>query len=809
MLLEIRNLNFTYPGQSVKALSGIDLTVREGEFVLLCGTSGCGKSTLLKNLKTVLTPAGTVLGEVRYDGKKLSEVEERIQAKEIGFISQSPENQIVTDKVWHELAFGLESLGTPSGTIRKRVAEIASFFGIESWFHKDTAELSGGQKQLLILASVMVTAPKLLILDEPTSQLDPIAASDFIEMLSRINREFGTTILITEHRLEEVFSAAGRVIVMDRGAVISDGTPRETGKLLRDQKEKIFSSLPSPVRIWAAAEKEESECPVSVSEGRNWIGRFTGKHTVRELPPEVPAETDAEVKISAKGAWFRYEKEGADIVRGLDLILHKGEFLALLGGNGTGKSTVLKLLSGTGKACRGKVKVHGKVSLLPQDPRTLFVKDTVLSDLQSVTGDEKKIRNVIRICRLDGLLERHPYDLSGGEQQRAALAKVLLSDPEILLLDEPTKGIDGDFKYVLAKVLYELMAKGVSVLMVSHDVEFCARYAQRCALFFDGQVISEGTPRKFFCDNCFYTTAASRMARGILRDAVTAEDVIYALGTDVYVPDEERCFPEDDGDLPGGGSRAEDTRHLPPEESRREEMMPHEKTPLPKSTVLAAGICFLLIPFTIYFGLKLSGNRGYYGISLMVVLECLIPFFLIFEGRKPRARELVVIAVMCALGVIGRMMFAVLPEFKPVFAVTIVAGIALGAETGFLVGALTMLLSNMVFGQGPWTPWQMFALGLIGFLSGICFRKGLLRPTKLVMAVFGAVTAVFVFGGIMNPASALMWQQDAVTAGMIAAYFAAGLPFDLANGAAAFLFLYFGGEPVLKKLERVKVKYGI
>ena len=750
MLLEVKDLSFTYPGQKKKALAGIDLSIGEGEFVVLCGMSGCGKSTLLKQFKTVLAPSGTASGEIRFQGKHLSETDERTQAKEIGFLSQSPENQIVTDKVWHELAFGLESLGEQTPVIRKKVAEMSSFFGIEKWFHQDVSELSGGQKQLLSLAAVMVMGPKFLILDEPTSQLDPIAASDFIEVLSRVNREFGTTILITEHRLEDVFAAADRVLVMEEGRIVSDGTPAETGRNLVSSGRKIFASLPAPMRIFAAVEKEDVDFPVSVSEGKKWLSGFASRHELKRLPQEVIGETSPETVVSMKDVWFRYEKDQPDVVKGMDLTLHKGEFFAILGGNGTGKTTALKLIAGTRKPVRGKVMRSGRTALLPQDPQTLFSRDTVREELQAVSSDEEKIREMVSVCRLSHLLERHPYDLSGGEQQRTALAKILLTGPDILLLDEPTKGIDADFKYVLAKILYELMAKGVSVLMVSHDVEFSARYAQTCALFFDGEIVSKGTPRNFFKDSSFYTTAASRMARDLIPDAVTAEDVIYALGTDVYTPDKEPCFPGEKGD-----SSKKDDIMAESEESESEE------------------------------------DDG----------------FPLFAGKRPKARELVLLAVLCAVGIVSRLMFAMLPEFKPVFSIVIVTGIALGAKTGFLVGALTMLLSNMFFGQGPWTPWQMLALGLIGLLSGICFTKDRLKRDKVTMAVFGAVTAVCVFGGIMNPASAVMWQKSAVNGKMILAYFVSGLPFDLANAAATFLFLYLGGEPLLKKLVRVRKKY--
>ena len=461
---KLRDLSFTYPDQPYYAIHDLSLTICAGDLVVLCGPSGCGKSTLLRQLKPILAPHGQKNGEILFEGQPLGGLSQRQQAEKIGFVQQSPDDQIVTDKVWHELAFGLESLGYDTPTIRKRVAEMASFFGIEGWFYKDVADLSGGQKQLLNLASVMVMQPSVLILDEPTSQLDPIAASDFLATLGKINRELGTTVILTEHRLEEAFPLANKVAVMDKGKLLCLGSPAEVGKLLKEQNHAMFLAMPTPMRVWAATEST-ADCPMTVRDGRQWLEAFGA---LRELPEEeLPARSE-EVAICAKGLWFKYEKNAPDVVRGLDLTVHKGEFLTILGGNGTGKSTSLKLLSGLLKPYRGSVQVHGPVGILPQDPQALFVKKTVREDLEDIS---QNIDGAVRLCRLEALLDRHPYDLSGGEQQRAALAKVLLLDPDILLLDEPTKGLDAEYKQVFAEILQMLLCRGVTIVMVSHDVE--------------------------------------------------------------------------------------------------------------------------------------------------------------------------------------------------------------------------------------------------------------------------------------------------------------------------------------------------
>ena len=540
--LTLQNLSFSYPNSNRPALRDVSLTISQGEYVLLCGRSGCGKTTLLRHLKTVLTPHGSRTGSILLDGAPLPEVPLRIQAAQIGFVMQNPDDQIVTDKVWHELAFGLENLGCEQRTMRLRVAEMASFFGIQDWFYRDVATLSGGQKQLVNLASVMAMQPDVLILDEPTSQLDPIAAADFLNTLKKINRELGTTILITEHRTEDVFPAADRVIVMEDGRVTADGDPRAVARQLHAEGSRMFPALPAPVRIFYGAQGE-GQCPLTVREGRSWLsGRFPQGPRIRSLPPEAEISPGRIPALELREGWFRYERNGPDVLKGVHLSVPQGTLYAIVGGNGAGKSTMLKALCGICKLYRGKVRLFGKapadyrgslfqscLSMLPQDPKCIFVRQTVLEDLKEMTDDREKINEIAEICQISPLLASHPADLSGGEVQRAALAKVLLSSPQLLLLDEPTKGLDNFFKQSFANILRQLCRKGLTVVMVSHDVEFCAEYADLVGMFFDGQVLASNTPRRFFGANSFYTTAANRMSRCVFRDAVTAGDVVALL----------------------------------------------------------------------------------------------------------------------------------------------------------------------------------------------------------------------------------------------------------------------------------------
>ena len=574
--IEVKNFSFQYPKESHAALYQVSMEVEEGSFVVLCGKSGCGKSTLLRQFKSVLASHGEKKGDILYGGQNLEDVDLRTQSAEIGYVLQNPDNQIVTDKVWHELAFGLESLGYDTPTIRLRVAEMASYFGIHSWFLKNVSELSGGQKQLLNLASVMAMHPKLLILDEPTSQLDPIAASDFLETVRKINRDIGTTVILTEHRLEDVIPWADKVYVMDKGRMIADGTPNEIGEQLRTMGHDMFLSMPAPMQIYAGT-NSSLRCPLTVSQGRRWLSEeleTKGIKIKKERNQEETAkkknsilgklaglkkEPEKEIpEIRIKDVWFRYERDLPDVVKGLSLDIKKGEIFAVVGGNGTGKSTAMSLIARIRFPYRGKIYLEGKeigkysdddlyhgfLGVMPQNPQSLFVKKTVREDLYEVIDGKRErkseaypiemkkkdaVEGIVSLTRLEGLLDRHPYDLSGGEQQRLALAKVLLLRPKILLMDEPTKGIDNHYKKELGEILRKLSEHGVTILMISHDVEFCAQYADRTGLFFQGNVVTSEESKKFFAGNNFYTTAANRMARNYFPNAVTVEDVVKAI----------------------------------------------------------------------------------------------------------------------------------------------------------------------------------------------------------------------------------------------------------------------------------------
>ena len=527
--IAVQGLSFTYPGAATQTLRDVGFQIEAGDFAVLIGETGSGKSTLMRLIKRELAPLGERSGEIRLNGTRLEDLSDADSACRIGYVMQRPEQQLVTDKVWHELAFALENMGLEQAAIRRRVAEMASYFGIADWFDRDVHSLSGGQKQLLNLAAVMVAQPEVLLLDEPTSQLDPIAASDFLNTVKKLNRDMGLTVLLIEHRLEEALPMADRVLVLEDGRLTLDLPPSAACEKLRGHP-ALLDAMPGAVRLFHAA-GAEGPCPITVREGRRFL-RENFKNEVRTLS-RTPAPIDNTAALEFRDVYFRYGRELPDVLRGLSLDVRAGEIFCLLGANGSGKSTALKLAAGLSKPYSGGIKIFGRklrdykgqslyrecVAMLPQDAQTVFLKNTVRDELREVGADLSSLP-----YSLDHLLDRHPYDLSGGEQQLVALAKVLAAKPRLLLLDEPTKGIDAHNRRAVLEILRRLKADGVAVLIVTHDVEFAALCADRCALFFRGEIASSDVPARFFDENSFYTTAANRICRGWYDGVATVED---------------------------------------------------------------------------------------------------------------------------------------------------------------------------------------------------------------------------------------------------------------------------------------------
>lgn len=834
--IEIKNLTFTYPEKNSPALTNIFMEVNRGEFTVIFGKSGSGKSTLLKLFKPILAPNGKKSGNIFFDDSETLSLKE--QAEKIGFVMQNPDSQIVCDKVWHELAFGLENLSVSQNEIRARVAETASFFGIQNWFYKSTSELSGGEKQLLNLASVMVQRPELLILDEPTSSLDPIASYDFFKILEKINKELGTTIIISEHHLDEVFPIADKVIALDDGKILACEKPELISKLLKNHD--LFHSLPSPCKIFCMADNNENT-PITVKDGHDRLSKMPLKKV--DFSTELSPSGDK--IISLKDIWFRYEKNSPDILKGFSLDIFRGEFYAITGGNGTGKTTALSVISEINTPYRGHIIRNGKFSVLPQNPQTLFSEKTVKLNLISALShgtEEKQIYEIVDFCEIEHLLDSHPFDLSGGEMQKVALAMVLLTKPDILIMDEPTKGLDTYFKTKFGELLTSLKNNGITIIMVSHDIEFCAKYADRCGMFFAGKIISQDTTRNFFTKNNFYTTTSARMSKDIIPGAISEDDIFAALGIESFkVPHEKfsSSYRSEKKEiqvskrtnklfgilysLAFAFSIALSSKNIilqilslillwlacinfiPQKEFSASNTKPQPSAEKKNSLSF---IPLLAVPITILSGMYFLDDRKYYFISLLVILEICLAFIIRTEHKKPSARELVLLASLTAIAVTGRCAFAMLPQFKPVTALIIITGMTLGGEFGFLVGALTGFVSNFFFGQGPWTPWQMFAWGIIGLLSGLLFENGYIRKTKLNISVFGFISVIAIYGIIMNTASVLIINPHP-TFKMLAASYAAGFPFDIVHALSTVFFLWFAGKPIYDKIERIKLKHKI
>ena len=547
-IFKVENVNFTFAESSKRALNAVSFTIQQGSFTVLFGASGSGKTTLLQLLKRELTPNGKRDGEIFYKGELLEDIDAKTLVSEIGFVMQKPDDQIVMDTVWHELAFGLENMGLSNAQIRKKIAEMTSYFGMGDWFHKKISELSGGQKQLLNLASILIMQPKVLILDEPTSQLDPIAATEFMQTLHRLHEDTGVTIILVEHRLEDVFQFASDIMLIENGSIIAQGSPRIIGQIVKKINEHhiMLEALPTATRIYYGLSTFTNESPITIREGMEFIGNY--KNEIQELPRNIIEQKIDKPILAMKDCWFRYGRDFPDIVKGVSLKIQKGEIFCILGGNGAGKTTLLKLLAGQCKPYKGYVLLHDKkmkkysmeqlykknIALLPQNPKTLFLQSTIREDYEvtaKLIGFDKmeaslQIERVMKMLHIESLMDMHPHSVSGGELQKIAIGKLLLLQPKILLLDEPTKGIDVFAKKQLQQLLQQLRVQGMTIIIVTHDMDFAAEIADCCGLYFDGEVLAMDVPKSFFAQNNYYTTAANKIARQLYPNAVTCEDVI-------------------------------------------------------------------------------------------------------------------------------------------------------------------------------------------------------------------------------------------------------------------------------------------
>ena len=525
-----------------KSLDDVSLKINEGEFVLVCGETGSGKTTLLRQLKKQIRPHGSIDGEVLYDGLSIDNLNEERAVTEIGMVFQNPDNQIVMDSVWHELAFSLENIGCDIDEMRKRIGEMANFFGLNSIMNKSVHELSGGQKQLLNLASVLLLKPKVLLLDEPISQLDPISANEFLKMLRQLNEELSITIIMSEHRLDDVFAMADKVIVVEKGKVKYEQTPKTICKLICDRNNKALKGfLPVLAKMYLSVEENvrHEDIPLTVKEAKRWAAqrKWVGKKVEEE-------DYNSSCIIKCSNVYFKYDKHGDNIIQGLSLDIYKGEFLSIVGGNGSGKSTLLRIIAGLLKPQKGKIYISSDevlnssikkrtpvIGYLDQNPMLYFTHSTVRDEIFEYAKNQKDvdysyIDKLIKIFNLEYVMDKHPYDISHGQKQKLALITVLFTKPDILLFDEPTKGLDPESKKEFEKILSELKNNGKTIVVVTHDIEFAASNSDRCAMIFGGEITSNQKSNKFFAENFFYTTHISKTTREYIPNLVTFKDVI-------------------------------------------------------------------------------------------------------------------------------------------------------------------------------------------------------------------------------------------------------------------------------------------
>jgi energy-coupling factor transporter ATP-binding protein EcfA2 len=599
-IIQIRDLTFAYAAGDEPVLSDINIDIGSGEFVIIMGSSGSGKTTLLKMLKRNMIPAGRYSGRVYIYGKEADKLTDRENAAGIGYVSQDPDNQIVTDKVWHELAFGLENLGMDNVTIRKKVAEMSEYFGITGWYDREVSKLSGGQKQILNLASVMVMQPGILLLDEPTANLDPLAAIRFLDVVKRINQELGVTVVMVEHNLEHIYADADRIIAIDKGRVAANSSPKKAAADIIAAGSFLIEGLPVASRLYSGYNKKNGnsvvsynnvnidsnnkdnhilldEIPLTVKEGRRWyvnykkvygkditkdkdkINNFAGKSIINDkvIKKDVLEEdnitgnknkkrigfikkNNLENKSSRKNTdnientvcqlknvSYSYNKKLPYIIDGVDVSFKEGRITAILGGNGAGKSTMLKLIAGIIKPVCGKIISNKRIIMLPQDPKAVFTEVSVEEELAEVLMDKGNgiynnmpmedkreiVEQIIEEFGLNDIRKNNPYDISGGQQEKLAIAKVLLLKPEVLLLDEPTNGLDPYFKKTLGKLLKKINADGVTIIIVSHDLEFVDSFCDDVIMLFDRKVAAQDSTHKFLRDNMFYTTNYYRIIK--------------------------------------------------------------------------------------------------------------------------------------------------------------------------------------------------------------------------------------------------------------------------------------------------------
>ncbi len=554
-LFQVENLTYSYPGTEKPALKEVNLEIREGEFLLVTGGSGSGKSTLARVLAGLIPDfyGGTFGGKVFFQGKEMRTLDRRRLAREVGMVFQDPEKQIVQSCVEAEIAFGLENLGLPPEEMSRRVAEVIGFMNLLSVKEAFTANLSSGQKQKLALAAVLAMQPRVLILDEPTSQLDPVSAEEILNVVKRLNEEMGFTVIMVEQRLERCFHLADRVLLLEDGQVLGAGSPPAEA---REAVKRGLPFVPPVARFFAGL--NAPLIPVTVKEGRRLLQSYINGKNPAGVAGVKPAVFRPKNLSTGKGSlkksvitlqnvWFTYP-DGPEALKSVCLDIKEGEFVVILGENGAGKSTLLKVMAGLLQPGRGRVYVQGKemgrkgikdmrsfIAYLSQNPNDYLFQETVEDELLFTMNnfglkDRRAVDEILKRMQLECYRRRNPRDLSSGERQRVALASVLVTRPGLIILDEPTRGIDLRLKAALGHFLEEETSRGKTVVMVTHDVEFAAEFAQRVIMMFGGRIVSDGEKHTVLGRSVFYSPQIGKLCRGICDGVLTLAEAQEQLG---------------------------------------------------------------------------------------------------------------------------------------------------------------------------------------------------------------------------------------------------------------------------------------